>query len=263
MRTWAYLVCGIERSDSRKLRDRWYFRSQGSSLAFRSQTAGSFGSRELLGRTSLSTHWAGAGSAPAASRVGGGKKGVNLEFSCGPRQIAMSSWERPGCERATPGRPNRPRDGGSQLRDREASASLEQLWLPGRLGCGRGHGESSAGEQRPPDCGGDNREDFASSRADPFLCTAPKGSRAQGFSGPCTPIPAAAGKCSASGSQAPAGRRASAHRVGGLPSAALPELLESAGPVGGSRCLGAPCQRGATACLRAWGLHAQLLAGRV
>lgn len=54
MRIWAYLVREIERSESLELRDRWYFRSLGNGLAFRSLAS----DRELLSRTSLGTHWA-------------------------------------------------------------------------------------------------------------------------------------------------------------------------------------------------------------
>lgn len=83
-----------------------YFRSQGSRLEFHSQAAGSFRSRELLGRTSLGTLGpSGVGSGCLRDAGWGGKKGVNLEFSRGwggaQRPMATSSWERP----AARGRP--------------------------------------------------------------------------------------------------------------------------------------------------------------
>lgn len=61
-----------------------YFRSQGSRLEFRSQAAGSFRSRELLGRTSLGTVGpSGVGSGFLRDAGWGGKKGVNLELRPG------------------------------------------------------------------------------------------------------------------------------------------------------------------------------------
>lgn len=186
-----------------------YFRSQGSRLVFRSQAAGSFRSRELLGRTSLGTVGpSGVGSGFLRDAGWGGKKGVNLELSRGSqRPIATSSWARPGRERATLGRRASPRDRGSRLRYREASPGLEALWLPGRFGCGHGHGLSSAGEQRPPDCGGGGDREDCLLVARSFSVHRANASRAHAFFGSPTPISAATGKRSAGGSRALAGPR--------------------------------------------------------
>ena len=92
-----------------------YFRSQGSRLEFRSQAAGSFMSRELLGRTSLGTVGpSGVGSCCLRDAGWGRKKGVNLEFSRG--------WGRAGADRDVQLGAARPREGDP----REAS----QPWRP-------------------------------------------------------------------------------------------------------------------------------------
>ena len=163
------------------------------------------------------------------------------------RPLATSSWERPGRERVTLGRRASPGDRGSKLRYREASPGLKALWLPGRFGCGHGHGVSSAGEQRSPDCGGGGDQEDCLLAARSFSVRRANASRAYGFFGSLTLIPAASvGSAALTVPRLPPAS-ASTLRVDRLPSPALPEPLPSACPEGGGRCsLGrlSPARRG-------------------
>lgn len=179
-----------------------YFRSQGSRLEFRSQAAGSFRSREQNIPGHRGREWGRLRLPPGCGlgREEGGELGAQLGEPEADRDVQLGA-ARP--REGDPREASSPRDRGSRLRYREASPGLEALWLPGRFGCGHGHGLSSAREQRPPDCGGGggDREDCLLV-ARSFSAHCANASRAHAFFGSPTPISAATGKRSAGGSQA-------------------------------------------------------------
>ena len=107
---------------------------------------GPFRSPEILGRTFLGIRQRACNAvgsvAARGGGPGGGKKGVDLEFSCGRRRVAKSSWERPDRERAL---------------EKAAASSRTGRPPPALRSCGSRGGSGMravpVGEQRPPNCG--------------------------------------------------------------------------------------------------------------